>query len=218
MTGGRARREHPHHEAPALHEPPVRDGGGEHKRHRACADANQQAPEDQQLPRRGHEHATGGAERNKGERDGDNLADTEAIHERGRERRDEAVEHEVDAHGERHDARRPAELLAERNHKRPWCGSESGCRQQGHKRDGCNPPGRMHAESAFRWHRSQLVRLRHALSLASVGRRLTCRFQQLVCPRPAGPAHPHGECWFVGRGTCIWRVETAARWPLRALS
>lgn len=143
LPGGGACREDAHHQAAALVEPAVGDGRGEDQGHRSGAEPDQHAPEHQQLPRSGHEHAAPGAERHQAEGGRDDLPEAEAVHQCGREGGGEAVEQQVDAHGGRHHARRPAELLLERHHQRAGRGPEAGSADESEEGDRGDGPRRV---------------------------------------------------------------------------
>ena len=73
------------------------------------------------------------------ERRRDHAADAEALHERRRERRGEAVEHQVEADRARGHRPRPAELLLERHEQRTGRRAEAGRRDQRGQGDGRRP-------------------------------------------------------------------------------
>ena len=75
------------------------------------------------------------------QRDGDRAPHAEALHERGGERRDEAVEHEVEADRPRRDGPRPAELGLDRLEQHPGRAAEGGGGHEGAEGHGGHDPG-----------------------------------------------------------------------------
>ena len=122
-------------------EPAVGHGRGEHARHAARAEPDDDAPEQDQLPRLRHEHGqpgTGGAEP---ERDHDHAPDAEALHRRGCERAGEPEQDQVHADRERDDAAGPVQVLLQRIDEHARGGAEAAGEQQRHERDACDDPG-----------------------------------------------------------------------------
>ena len=114
LAGRVGRREHPGDETALLGEPPRCDDRGERDRERAGGRTDHAAPEENELPRGGDEHRQPGRRSHGRERDTDHPPHAEALHERGRERRSEPEEQEVDGEGGRDRGPAPAELLLER--------------------------------------------------------------------------------------------------------
>ena len=90
MAGRRARRQHPHDEPATLGEPARRDGGAEHQRGDAAAGADDDAPQQHELPglrhERGQSHA--GRDQSEGRR---SCGAAEPVHHRRGERADQPV-------------------------------------------------------------------------------------------------------------------------------
>src|SRR5438034_11220923 len=110
LPGGGAGREQAQHDAPAFREPAVGDHGPEDGCHGAGAESDHHAPQQGELPRRGHqggETDAGGDER---ERYHHNAPDPESVHQSSDERPGQTVEEQVDGNGERHGRARPPEL------------------------------------------------------------------------------------------------------------
>ena len=147
LAGGAARREDADHQPAVLHEPGRRDRRREHQGHRARAEADEQAPGEEQLPGRGHEHAEAGPGRDQQKGDGGDAADAEPLHQRRSERRGQSEEQQVDRDCEREHAHVPAELLAQRQHQHAGGGAEPGRSYQGQERDRRHDPGGVEREA-----------------------------------------------------------------------
>jgi hypothetical protein len=148
LAGGGGGGQDPHDQAAAADEPAVGHDGREHEGHRAGAEADQHAPEQDQLPAAGDGHAQAAAGGDQGQGDAGDGADAEALHKGGGERGGEAEQDQVDADGQGHQAAGPAELLLEGHHQDPGGGPEAGRAEQGHEGDPGGDPGRMEAAAA----------------------------------------------------------------------
>ena len=114
LAGGRACREHADHEAAMLGEPACRYCSGEHHGGQAGAEADDDAPAEQQLPDLRHEQRADEPDADGDQREDDDLADAEIIHESGGEGSHQAEQQE--ANGKRRGDGRgaPAELVFQR--------------------------------------------------------------------------------------------------------
>ena len=83
-----------------------------------------------------------GADRDQEQGGGDHPADAEPLHERGRERRRQAVDDQVEGDRAAGGGPRPAELLLQRLEQRAGRGAEAGGGDQRGHRDRRDPPGR----------------------------------------------------------------------------
>ena len=134
----RGRGEQSEHQAAARGEPAHRDRGGEHVGDRAGAAADDNAPQQDELPRLLHQRRGRDAERDQRECAEHGAADADRVHEGGRERADQAVEKDVDPDRERDGRPRPAELGLERHHEHARARANPGRhqqRQESHRRD-----------------------------------------------------------------------------------
>ena len=100
-------------------EPARRDGRPEHRADGARADADDDAPQDEELPLLGEED-----ERREAGRDDDQATDgdaprTEAVDERAGDRAADAVREDADRHDQRDAPAAPAEGVLERREQRP---------------------------------------------------------------------------------------------------
>ena len=111
-------------------EPAAGHGRGEHRRHAARAEADDDAPQQEQLPRLGHPGRAERTERDRDERhDGDPAQAVAGLQRRG-ERSDEAEQQHVDADGRADRGPAPAELLAQRVDQDPRRRAEPGRAEQ----------------------------------------------------------------------------------------
>ena len=139
---GRARRgEDAGDQAAAGGEPAVGDRRGEGERHRTAAEADQHAPAAGAAARLRHPDGQPGAERDHDQRAGHHAPDAEAVHQRGRERRCQSVQREVDRDGGADRAARPAELLCSGSISRPGSEREGRGADDRHEGDGGDQPG-----------------------------------------------------------------------------
>ncbi|GAA3230114.1 hypothetical protein GCM10020256_43620 [Streptomyces thermocoprophilus] len=140
LAGGGRGGEDAADEASAPGEPPVGDGRGERECHGAGAEADEDAPAQQELPGCRHPHGEAGAEGDDREGGGDDAADAEPVHEGGGERGGEAVQREVHGDGGADGAAGPAVLLVQRVDEQAGQGTE-GCRADDRdERDGGDEP------------------------------------------------------------------------------
>ena len=139
---GRARRgEHAHDQAAVPHEPAVGHDRAEHEGQRAGADADREAPQQPELPRRGHHQGEPGADGDQDQRRRDDPADAEPLHQGGRERRGQAVDDQVERDRAARGGPRPAEVLLDRLDQRPGRGPERGGGDQRGHGDAGDEPG-----------------------------------------------------------------------------
>ena len=131
-------------------EPAARDRGDERHRHGSGAQPDEQSPAQDQLPRLGHEHGEAASQRDQGQRDGDDPAYAEAVHERGREGRHQAEEHEVERDRGADQSVGPAELLVQRLDQDPRDRAEGRGTHQRHEGDARHHPGPVHPLVAVR--------------------------------------------------------------------
>ena len=101
------------------------------QRHRAGAQPDQHAPEQDQLPARRHEDRQPAAERDDEQRAHHHPADAEALHQRGGERRGQPVQRHVHRDRGRDRRDRPAELVAQRVDQHAGHGAERRRRRRG---------------------------------------------------------------------------------------
>ena len=121
-------------------EPAAGHGRGEHRRHAAGPDADDDAPQQEQLPRLGHPGRAEGAERDDDEGDDGDPAQPVARLQRGGERADEPEQQQVDADGGADRGPAPAELLAQRVDEDARRRAEAGGAEQRDERRGEDDP------------------------------------------------------------------------------
>ena len=135
------------------HEPAAGHRGHQRQRHRAGAEPDQHAPQQDQLPARRHEDGQPAAERDHEQRAHDDAADAEPLHQRGGERRGQPVQRHVDRDRGRDRRDRPAELVAQRVDQHAGHGAEGGRADQGQERHRGHPPRGVDAVRARRGER-----------------------------------------------------------------
>ena len=142
LAGGGGRGQDAGDQAAALGEPAVGDGRGERERHRAAAEARPTAPQYRTSCQAACMNTVSPEpDRDHGQGDGDDLADAEAVHQRGGEGRGQAVEREV--HGDRgaDRAARPVELAVQRVDEQSGQRAEGGGADDRDEGDGRHGPG-----------------------------------------------------------------------------
>lgn len=135
------RREEAHHQPAVAGEPAVGDDRAEDEGERPGADTDQDAPEQHQLPGLGHQHGEPGAAGDEQEGAGRDPAHREPVHQDGGERRDQAVDDQVDRDGAGQGRPAPPELLLQRPEERPGRGPESRRRDEREQGDRGDEPG-----------------------------------------------------------------------------
>ncbi|CAG6398811.1 putative PE-PGRS family protein [Actinacidiphila cocklensis] len=165
-------------QAAAGDEPPVGDGGGEGEGHGPAAEADQDAPAQDELPHLRHGDGQRRAERDRQQGADDDPPDAEAVHQRGGEGGGDPVQREVDRHGQADHAARPAEFGVQRVDQQTREGGECSSTDQRHEGDGGDRPGAVRARSAAGsggdaagGGRGSLRCLRHVISLGRPERR-----------------------------------------------
>jgi hypothetical protein len=145
LPGGGAGREQAQHDAPAFREPAVGDHGPEDRCHGAGAESDHHAPQQRELPRRGHQGGEGDAGGDERERRHHDAPDAESVHQSSDERPGQTIEEQVEGDSERHGRARPSELALERDYQHPRRGSNARGGQEGHERHRHDDPPIMHA-------------------------------------------------------------------------
>jgi hypothetical protein len=145
LAGGVGRGEQADDQAPALREPAPGYGRGEDGRDRAGGGAGHEPPHHVELPQLGDLGQGRRREHDEPERHRDHPAQAEALVERGRERRAQAEDDEVDRGGGGDRAVAPAELVHERLHEDPERRADRRGGEQGDEGGGGDDPGAVHA-------------------------------------------------------------------------
>ena len=141
LAGRAGRREDTDHDAAVAHEPAVGHDGAEDQGQRAGADADREAPQQPQLPGRGHHQGQPRADCDQDERGRDDPAEAEPLHQCRRERRREPVDDQVEADRPARGGAGPAEVLLERLEQGAGAGPEPGGGDQRAHRDQRDEPG-----------------------------------------------------------------------------
>ena len=140
LAGRGGRREEAGDQAPSGLEPPVGDDRPEDQGHRPSAQPDEPAPEDPQLPGRGHHRRQPAADPDEQQRGDDDPAQAQALHEGGGERRRQAIDDEVGGHSARSHGAAPPELLLEGLDERARRGPETSGGDQGAQHGQGHPP------------------------------------------------------------------------------
>ena len=105
---------------------------------------DEEAPEQDQLPGRGHQRARGDRERHEPHREIDRAPDADRLHQRRGERAHQAVEEDVDRDRRRDRRAAPAEGVLERHDQHRGRGAHRGRDQQQHEGHADRDPGIVH--------------------------------------------------------------------------
>ncbi len=142
------RRQRAQHQAATVDEPAAGDGRGQHRCHAARAKADDDTPQQVELPGGCHHRGQQRARRNRDQRADRHGADAEAVHERGGEWPRESEQEEVDEDGEGDDRPVPAELVLQGNDQHAGRRAESRGAHQRHEGHRGDDP---RVVDAFQW-------------------------------------------------------------------
>ena len=128
--------------------PARRNSRAQHHRRQTGAHADDDAPEQEELPQRRHPERTENASSNQHQRHRRDAPDAEPVHEGGRERSEQPKKHETDREGRQDVRGGPAELGLQRPHQDTRRAHSAGRHQHRQKGDAGDHPSVVDASTA----------------------------------------------------------------------
>ena len=145
LSGRRTRGQHAEHEAAPRGEPARRNDRAEHQRRHAGADADDDPPQDDEMPGLGHDKREQQAGDDHRDGDDDDAAHAIALDQGGGERRHQPEQDKADRQRARNLSGVPAEFLGQRQDQRAGHADRAGGGQRGEEGDGDDHPAVMNA-------------------------------------------------------------------------